>query len=51
VPKAFLQNFEVKNVCLRDTQIVKMRPELLFAHLAGEELQTASQLHRQTASF
>jgi len=27
VAKAFLQNVDVKNVCLRDTQIVKMRPQ------------------------
>jgi len=30
VAKAFLQSVEVKNVCLRDTQIVKMRPQLFY---------------------
>jgi len=30
VAKAFLQNVDVKNVCLRDTQFVKMRPQLFY---------------------
>jgi len=38
VTKAFSQNVEIKNVCLRDTQIVKLHPELFSAKLAGGEL-------------
>jgi len=34
----FLQNVEVKNVCLLDTQVVKMDPELFSVNLAGGEL-------------
>jgi len=51
VPKAFLQNVEVKNVCLHGTQIVKMRPELFSANLADGELPKCVSTSRQTASF
>jgi len=36
--QSFLQNVEVKNVCLLDTQIAKMDPELFSVNLAGGEL-------------
>ena len=36
--QSYLQNVEVKNVCLLDTQIVKMYPELFPVNLGGGEL-------------
>ena len=34
----FLQNVEIMNVCLLDTQIVKMDSEIFPVNLVGEEL-------------
>jgi len=36
--QSFLQNVEVNNVCLLDTQIVKICPELFCVNFAGGEL-------------
>jgi len=46
VARAFSQNVGAKNVSLRDTQMVKMRPQLLFfIILQVETFQNASELH------